>query len=181
MALGLGDKHPITVLLGAHLLEHPSTTCSIQGRSLALCRDRHHRVLGLALHVTASLGARGITQGSVGHSRTCHHLPRSLGKSPSALSCHGAAQTFQPGHQRGKLWDPALSFSSIQAPFPGLSGADPVLPHPHPCWCVPGPCPARGAPAQPAPGDLHGFEACQEFYPSIWLPFSYECALLLAL
>lgn len=180
MAPGLGDKHLITALLGAHLLEHSS----IQGRSLALCRDRHHRVPGLALHVSASLGARGITQGSVGHSRTCHHLPRSLGKSPSALSCHEAAQTFQPGHQRRKLWDPALSLSASrllpQASLV-LTQSCPIPPPAKGCWCVPGPCPAHGAPAQPAPGDLHGFEACQEFYPSVWLPFSSECALLLAL
>lgn len=78
------------------------------------------------------------SQGSVGHRRTCHHLPRSLGKgcSPSALSClallhEGQLKPSSQGRNSGILLCPYPA--SSQAPSPGLSRADPVLPHPTPC------------------------------------------------
>lgn len=84
------------------------------------------------------------SQGSVGHRRTCHHLPRILRKdcSPSALSylalLHETAQTFQPAHQKAKGEAAGSCFVLIQHPArhlssPGFSRADPVLPHPIPC------------------------------------------------
>lgn len=180
MAPGLGDKHPVSVLLGPHVLGHPSATCSIQGKSLALHRAQTSP--GLSLHVTASPGSRGITQGSVGHSRTCHRLPMSLGKSSSVLSCHElpfSMEQLKPCSPVTRQQDTGILLcpypASSQAPFAAslmLTQPCPIPPPAKGSWHVPGPCPARGAPAQPAPGDLHGFEACQEFYPGIWLPSS---------
>lgn len=164
------------------MLEQPSTTGSIQGNSLALQRGQTSPCAWACPAPNCFPGDQRESQGSVGHRRTCHHLPRTLGKgySPSALSClallHETAQAFQPCHQKAKRETVGSCFVLIQHPARHLSQASLVLtqscPIPPPakgCWHVPGPCPAH---AEPAPGDLHGFKACQEFYPGIWLPFS---------
>lgn len=159
MAPGLGDKHPRGFHHGSpgtpspgapqHHVQHPG-----QEPGTAEGTDISHHVPGLGLYRTASPGIRGITQGSVGHKRPCHHLPRSLGKgcSPSALSwaalLHGTAQTFQPGDQKAKREPVGSCFVLIQHPARHLSQSSPVLtqscPIPPPakgCWHVPGPCP----------------------------------------
>lgn len=97
---------------------------------------------------------------------------------PRAALLHEAAQTSQPGHRKAKRETVGSCFVLIQHPARHLSQGSPVLtqscPIPPPakgCWHVHGPCPARAAPAEPAPGHLPGFEARQEFYPGFWLPF----------
>lgn len=109
--------------------------------------------------------------------------PQSLGKSSSDLSCHELPFSMEQLKPSSLVTRQQNTGILIQHPARHLSQASLMLTQPCPIpppakgsWHVPGPCPARGAPAQPAPGDLHGFEACQEFYPGIWLPFSSQCA-----
>lgn len=89
-----------------------------------------------------------------------------------AALLHETAPTFQPGHQRAERETVGSCFVLIQHPARHLSRASPV-----PAQSCPIPPPAQAAgmcmgSAQPAPGHLQGFEACQEFYPGICLPFS---------
>lgn len=114
---------PITVLLGPHVLEHPSTTC----KSLALQRGQTSRCPWACPAQNCFPGDQRDGPRFSGTWEDLSPPPQVSGEGLQPISsvlpgCHGlpfSMKQLKPpslvtGKQRGKQWDPALSLSSIQ-------------------------------------------------------------------